>query len=264
MMNILLEPGARPVIGHRGNRAHAPENTIESFAQAVALGADAIEFDVHLTADGIPVVHHDPTVNRTTDGTGEIARMTFAQLREFDAGARFTSDAGKTYPYRGKGHRIPTFDEVVEAFPSTPLLIEIKAPLAATGVRASLEAHRAESRALVDAMDGRAVKVFADSGIPVGAARNDVARLMREVLLDRPITPFDFRALCVPLAYYGLPLPVRRFAKIAKSRNCRVHIWTVNDPAVAKKLWSWGIDGIISDDPALMLEARAGLPVVVA
>src|SRR3954469_17581829 len=145
-MNILLDGSARPVIGHRGNRAHAPENTIESFAQAVAAGADAIEFDVRVTADGIAVVHHDPTVNRTTDGTGEIARLTFDQLKRLDAGAKFTRDAGKTFPYRGKGHRIPTLDEVIEAFPATPLLIEIKTPLASTAVKASLESHHAESR----------------------------------------------------------------------------------------------------------------------
>ncbi|HVF40493.1 MAG TPA: glycerophosphodiester phosphodiesterase family protein, partial [Gemmatimonadaceae bacterium] len=123
-MNILLDAGAHPVIGHRGARAHAPENTIESFAQAVAAGAEAIEFDIRLSADGVPVVFHDPQVSRTTDGTGEVKRMTFAELRELDAGARYTPDGGKTYPYAGMGHRIPSLEEVIEAFPSTPVLIE--------------------------------------------------------------------------------------------------------------------------------------------
>lgn len=263
-MNILLESGARPVIGHRGNRAYAPENTIESFAQAVSLGVDAIEFDVRMTADGIPVVHHDPTVNRTTDGSGEIARMTFAELRTLDAGARYTSDGGKSFPYRGKGHRIPSLDEVLEAFPSTPVLIEIKTTLAATGVRTSLEAHGAEERTLVDSMDIRAVRVFAGSSIATGAARAEVTRLMAEVLLDRPVTPFNYRALCVPISYYGLPIPVKRFAQVAPSHGCRVHVWTINDPAVAQSLWSAGVNGIISDDPATMLKARAALPAVSA
>lgn len=260
-MNILLEAGARPVVGHRGNRAHAPENTIESFAQAVSLGADAIEFDVRVTADGIPVVHHDPTVNRTTDGTGEVARMTFAELRKLDAGARYTKDGGTSFPYRGMGHRIPSLDEVLEAFPSTPVLIEIKTPLAATQVRKSLEAHGAEERALVDAMDILAVRAFAGSAIAVGAARNDVARAMVDVLLGRGLTSMNYRALCVPLEYYGLPLPVRRFASVAPAHDCRVHVWTINDPALAKDLWSAGVNGIISDDPAVMLKARAALPV---
>jgi glycerophosphoryl diester phosphodiesterase len=257
-MNILLDPDSRPVIGHRGNRAHAPENTIESLAQAVAAGADAIEFDVRISADGIPVVHHDPTVRRTTDGTGEVARLTFAQLKALDAGANFTSDGGKTFPYRGMGHRIPSLDEVIEAFPATPLLIEIKTPLAATGVLNAIERHKAEERCLVDSFSRDALKLFYETGIAYGAASGDVARLMREVLLGGAIAPIKYKALCVPLAYYGLPLPVRRFAKEAPKHNCRVHVWTINSPVVARDLWASGVNGIITDDPALMLRIRPG------
>jgi glycerophosphoryl diester phosphodiesterase len=259
-MNVLLDPAARPVIGHRGNRAFAPENTIESFAQAVAAGADAIEFDVHVTADGIAVVHHDPTVERTTDGRGAIDRLTFSQLSELDAGANFTSDKGKTFPYRGKGHRIPSLDEVIEAFPSTPLLIEIKAPLAATPVRASIEKHLAAERCVVDSFDNEALKVFRDSQIPYGASSGDVARLMREVVTGTKVTPITYKALCVPLSYNGLPLPVRRFAEVAPKYDCRVHVWTINSRRAARDLWKAGINGIITDDPAKMLTERSKLP----
>jgi glycerophosphoryl diester phosphodiesterase len=259
-MNILLDPAARPVIGHRGNRAHAPENTIESFAQAVAVGADAIEFDVHVTADGIPVVHHDPTVSRTTDGSGEIARMTFEQLRRLDAGARFTRDGGRTFPYRGHGHRIPSLDEVIEAFPTTPLLIEIKTPLAATGVKNAIESHKAEERTLVDSFFGEALKVFANSGIALGGSRGDVARLMYEVTFGLAVTPIRYRALCVPLSYRGLPIPVRSFARVAPVFDCRVHVWTINDVSTATRLWNAGVNGIITDDPAPMIRLRETLP----
>ncbi len=258
-MNILLDPDARPVVGHRGNRAHAPENTIESFAQAVALGADAIEFDVRLSADGMPVVHHDRSVSRTTDGNGKVSRMTFRELRKLDAGANFTPDEGKSFPYRGSGHRIPSFEEVVEAFPSTALLIEIKDPLAATGIRKILEIRKAESRALVDAYSEIAVRRFEGSAIAYGAAKADVSRLTTEILLGSSVSAMKYRALCVPLSYYGLPLPVRRFAKAARKQGRQIHVWTVNDPAVAVSLWNGGINGIISDDPAVMLKARLGL-----
>lgn len=259
-MNILLDLSRRPVIGHRGNRAHAPENTLESFAQAVAAGADAIELDVRLSADGVAVVIHDPNVQRTTEGSGDVAGMTFSQLRALDAGARFTTDGGKSFPYRGKGHRIPSFDEVLEAFPETPTLIELKTAEAAAAVRRSIEAHHAEERTVVDSMEAQALQVFADSKIPVGASRSDVIRVMTEVLLHLPLTPFAFRALCVPPSYRGLPVPLRRFARVAPSQNCVVHVWTINDPAVATGLWLDGIHGIISDDPATMLRARALLP----
>ena len=259
-MNVLIDRSCRPVIAHRGNRAHAPENTIESFAQAVAAGADAIELDVHLSADGVVVVFHDPHVRRTTDGGGDIARMRFDELRKLDAGARFTADGGKTFPYRGLGHRIPSLEEVLEAFPATPTLIEIKTPSAARATRKVIEGRHAEQRVVVDAMDPAALRPFDDSPIPIGASRADVIRLMTELIFRRPITPFDYRALCVPLHYNGIPIPVRSFARLAPEQNCVVHVWTVNDTKVATDLWLAGIAGIISDDPAAMLRARAKLP----
>lgn len=258
-MNVLLDAAARPVIAHRGNRAFAPENTIESFAQAVAAGADAVEFDVRVSADGIAVVHHDAAVERTTNGRGSIERLTFGQLRELDAGANFTLDGGKTFPFRDKGHRIPSLDEVIEAFPSTPLLIEIKTPLAATAVRTAIEKHMAVDRCLVDSFDREALRFFHGSAIPYGAASGDVARLMREVVTGARVTPIRYKALCVPLSYKGLPLPVRRFAEVAPKYDCRVHVWTINSRRVARDLWKAGVNGIITDDPAEMLRQRAML-----
>ena len=260
-MNILLDTAARPVIGHRGNRAHAPENTIESFAQAIALGADAIEFDVHLSADGIPVVHHDPTLMRTTDGHGEIARLTFGELRAVDAGSRFTKDTGKTFPYRGMGHRIPSLEEVVEAFPTTPLLIEIKAPLAATQVKRILEQRLAVERVVVDSFRPEALRVFAGSDIATGASRDGMIRLTRSALGGRAPGRIDFSAVCTPLSYYGAPLPVKRIARVARAQGIPVHAWTINDTRIAKDLWLSGLNGIITDDPARMIEIRKRLPV---
>ncbi len=259
-MNILTERGARVVIGHRGNRAHAPENTMESFSQAVSLGVDAIEFDVHLSADGIPVVHHDPTIMRTTDGTGEIARMNFADLQKVDAGARYTKDEGKTFPYRGAGHRIPRFEEVLEAFPDIPLLVEIKAPLAATAVLNLLRQSKSLERVLVDSFRPEALRVFAGSGAALGASRDGISKILRESLGGRAAAPVGFRALCTPLSYYGVPLPVRRFAKVSARYDVRVHVWTVNDTRVARDLWLAGINGIVSDDPGPMLKLRESMP----
>ena len=84
---ILLDPLARPVIGHRGNRVHAPENTIPSLLEAVALGVDALEFDLRVTKDGVLVLMHDATLDRTTDTTGPVISYTRADLRTVDAGA---------------------------------------------------------------------------------------------------------------------------------------------------------------------------------
>lgn len=256
-MNPLLDPAARPVIGHRGNRAHAPENTLESFAQAVAAGADAIEFDVRLSADGVPVVCHDPSVARTTSGSGYVSQLTFMALREFDAGARFTPDDGRTFPYRAKGIKIPSLEEVLDRFPDIPLLIEVKDPNAAPAIRACIEAHHAEARCLIDALDEQALRPFIASSIPTGAARAGVARMMTRIMLRRDVSRLEHRAICIPLHYNGLPLPVRRLAGVARLHDCRVHVWTINDPATALDLWRSGINGIITDDPALMIRTRA-------
>jgi glycerophosphoryl diester phosphodiesterase len=89
---ILLDPRARPVIGHRGNRAHAPENTLESLREAVALGVDAVEFDLRVSRDGSLVVMHDETLDRTTNGSGPVALRTVTELKGLVAGAGFTTD----------------------------------------------------------------------------------------------------------------------------------------------------------------------------
>ena len=98
MLHPLLDPDKRPIVGHRGNPAYAPENTMESFRQALAAGAECVELDVRLSADGVAVVMHDPTVDRTTNLSGAVASISAEQSRSADAGARFTRDEGRTFP----------------------------------------------------------------------------------------------------------------------------------------------------------------------
>jgi glycerophosphoryl diester phosphodiesterase len=115
------------VVAHRGASAQLPENTMEAYRRAVEVGADAIELDVHLTADGQLAVIHDDTLDRTTDATGPVAERTMDQLRSADAGARF-QDAGGDYPFRGEGMTIPTLPEVLDWLPDgVGLVVEIKA-----------------------------------------------------------------------------------------------------------------------------------------
>ena len=115
------------ILAHRGGSLLAPENTVEAFTQGLASGADALEMDVQATADGVLVVMHDTTVDRTTDGKGAVAEMTLAEIQALDAGFRFTPDEGKAFPFRGKGIVVPTFQSVLEQFPNTRLSVELKA-----------------------------------------------------------------------------------------------------------------------------------------
>ena len=126
------------VVAHRGAAAVAPENTMEAYRLAVEMGADAIELDVHLTADGKLAVVHDETVERTTDLVGSIASMTLKQLRAADAGYRFEAPDG-SLPFRGKGLKVPTLPEVLKWLPDgIGLVVEVKARAATAPTVAAL------------------------------------------------------------------------------------------------------------------------------
>lgn len=113
-------------IAHRGGALLAPEETLEAFQNAFDVGADALELDLHSTSDGVIVCLHDDTVDRTTDGTGDVAAMTFDELRGLDAGYSFSTDDGATFPFRGSGLLVPTLEEVLDTFPNKFFVIEIK------------------------------------------------------------------------------------------------------------------------------------------
>ena len=130
---------------------------MESFRQALAAGAECIEMDVRLSADGVVVVMHDPTLDRTTDATGAVSALPVDQILAADAGARFTTD-GLTFPYRGRGIRVPTFEEVLRDLGDVPLLIEVKTSRASAETRRLIEHYGAVRRCPVEAFDARAQK----------------------------------------------------------------------------------------------------------
>lgn len=255
----LLDPARRPVIGHRGNRAHAPEDTLESFGQALRLGVDAVEFDVHLSRDGVPVVIHDPTLDRTTDRTGAVAALSLAEILAADAGARFTADGGRTFPYRGRGITVPTLEEALAATAPLPVIIEMKTVEVSAPALAVLQRTGSAPRALIGSFLDDALAPFQAAGIPVAAATHALARLYLPALLGARPRSLPYQAMCIPRSHHGLPLPVRGYARVMRALGRTVHVWTVNTAADARRLWAAGVNGIISDDPAAILAARAAL-----
>lgn len=257
-MNALTSLTSQLVIAHRGNAAHAPENTVKSFAQAVALGVDAIEFDVRVTRDGVPVVIHDPTLARTTGRPEAIAALTLAQLRAANAGMTFSRDGGSTFPYRERRLTIPTVAEVVTRFPNMPLLIEVKVPEAAEPLARVLNDAGATGRAVFGSMSVAALQPFRARGLPTSGAAGEVARLVGPALLCRKMSGRPpYVALCIPRWHRGFPVPVASIARLVRDVSVVTHVWTVDSPAVAKRLWRAGIHGIVTNDPAAMLRARA-------
>ena len=254
---ILLDPRARPVIGHRGNRAHAPENTLESLREAVALGVDAVEFDLRVSLDGTLVVMHDPTLDQTTDGSGPVALRTVAELKRLDAGARFTPDGGRTFPWRGRGVSVPTFDELIESLPrELPCIVELKTSAATELVRHAVRRHGIAHRVIVAGFDPAATRPLCGAGFALGACTPDVVGLVLPALLRTRVAPQRFQALCIPPRWHGIPVPIAALARALEGSGTVIHVWTINDPVVALRLWRDGVQGILSDDPRSVLAAR--------
>lgn len=255
-MNPLLDLSARPVIAHRGASASAPENTLPAFELAAQQGADAFELDVRLTRDGAPVVIHDATLERTTSLTGPVRARTLAELRAADAGHWYTPDGGRTMPCRDHGVRIPTLAEVLWAFPAMPVLIEVKEPEVQHAVHRVLVDENAWERCVVASEDDAALTLFRDGPVPSGASAREIAELYRVVLFRRRLPQPRYRLLSVPVRHRGLPVPTRRFVAAARRLGCPVHVWTVNDPATARRLWARGVAGVVTNGPVSMVEAR--------
>lgn len=254
---ILLDTTAHPVIGHRGASAEAPENTLPSLLRAIEQGVDAIELDVHVTADDIPVVIHDPTVMRTTSGEGAIATMSLRRVRELDAGARFTPDGGATYPFRDAGVRVPTVEEVLAAIPvDMPMVIEVKAIHAQWALRRVLERFKAAPRCIVAAFEAGSLNAFLEPPFSCGASRRDLLHLMARTAAGMKPGRVPYRAICPPNEYYSVPVPIGLIVRGARQLQAPVHVWTVDDPREARRLWSQGVNGIISNAPSRILEER--------
>ncbi|HEX9894672.1 MAG TPA: glycerophosphodiester phosphodiesterase family protein [Gemmatimonadales bacterium] len=254
-LTLLLDPTARPIIAHRGASAEAPENTLEAFRIAVAQGCDALELDVRLTRDGVAVVLHDPTLQRTTDRPGDVARLTFGELQAADAGGGFRSEDGSR-PFAGRGIRIPAVAQVLEEFPHLPLLVEIKAPEAQHAVARDLERANAAGRCVVAAFNRGALDVLRREPFLIGADRREVATLYTRTRLGLATPMPRCRCYAVPWRWRDrIEVPSTGFINAARRHDRPVHVWTVDQPEVAKELWKRGASGIITNRPGLIRTA---------
>lgn len=242
--------GAPLLIAHRGGAKLAPENTLAAFEAAVEVwGADMLEMDVHASADGRVVVIHDPTVDRTTDGTGAVARLPWSELSRLDAGYRFT-DAEGEHPFRGAGVRLPLFEEVLERFPRTRINVEAKTP-AVTRALVDLvhrrgEAHRVLLAATLE--EARADR-YGYRG-PTSASRRQLRRahLLFRLGLGRFHVP-ETDALQLPDVWEGRRIVTPALVEWAHAANLPLHVWTVDEETDMRRLLEWGVDGIQTDRP---------------
>jgi glycerophosphoryl diester phosphodiesterase len=247
--HLLCDPNRRIVIAHRGNRVAAPENTIESLSQAVDLGADALEFDVRVTRDGIPVIMHDVDLDRTTSGHGRVAAYDFTDIRTLDAGARSPLSGGRR-------HAIPSLEEVLDRFPDIPCVIEVKEMGAAVATEQLVRRFRAEGRVLIGSAEDDVMEHFYRSGLRTCASRRDASLLIPLAMAGVTPPKPRYDVLSVTPSYHGFPLPVLRMSAAVRKAGVATQVWTVNDPSKASALWAGGIAGIVTDDPSALLRVR--------
>jgi glycerophosphoryl diester phosphodiesterase len=233
------------IIAHRGDKVHAPENTLSAFKLAAEKGADAIEFDVKLTADGEVIVLHDPTVDRTTNGSGTVAKLPLVALRDLDAGAWFSEQF--------RGEKIPTLDEVFEI----------------VGKRIYMNVELTNYSTPNDALVPNVVELVKRHGLESRVLFSSFfARNLRKARLLLPQIPRGLLTLSSLLGYWGRTFVWRGdYAALnpyltdvnaglvfrVHAAGKRLNVWTVNTEADIKCMVGLGVDGIITDDPALAL-----------
>jgi glycerophosphoryl diester phosphodiesterase len=243
------------VVAHRGASTAAPENTMEAYRLAVEQGADAIELDVHLTADGQLVVIHDETLERTTDGTGAVVGHTMDQIRALDAGATFAGVDG-SFPHRGRGLGVPSLPEVIEWLPAgIGLVIEIKARGAVDEVvRLLREAPDARERASVISFDEQAIERSRelDADLPTGLLLVPSDSFERGLVW---VTEHGHAAVHPWDGDLGVdPTPL---ISQATAYRCRVGCYVVNEPDRMQQLAAAGLWAFVTDVPDV---ARQALP----
>lgn len=242
----------RPLVfAHRGGSALAPENTIAAFDHGLALGADGLELDVHLSRDGVPVVHHDPTLDRTTNRRGPIADHTAAELARADAGWHFRR--GDEFPFRGGGIGVPTLSEVLARY-SVPLIVELKSPSAtlAEAVVAAIRAAAAVERVCVGAFELGGLRVVRrlEPAIATSAARVEVGwALLRLACRCRLARTPAYACFQVPERSGRTRVVSPRFVAAAHRAGLGVQVWTVDAPEQATRLLDCGVDALTTDRP---------------
>lgn len=259
MKSRYFNPARPRLFGHRGSAAHFPENTLPSFRAALEAGMPYLELDVWATRDGHVVVHHDASTLRQCGVNHRITDCSLAELKGMDAGFGFSADGGGSYPFRGQGITIPTLEELFQACPDALFNIEIK-----------------QGSPVIETLTVETIRRAGKEDVVLLAAEQDVImQRLRPLCGDIP-TSLSYSeleeffawaasgcrdgykppgvALQVPETHSQQTLVTPETIQAAHAVGLEVHVWTVNDPGDMARLLGWGIDGIMSDLPALLTE----------
>jgi glycerophosphoryl diester phosphodiesterase len=244
---------------HRGGSLLRPENTMLAFEYGMSFGADALELDIQQTRDAELVVIHDPTLDRTTSGSGPVASYALDEVRAVDAGYRFTTDGGATFPYRGQGITIPTLRQVFERFPHARINIDLKesTPDREARLWALIQEFAAEDRICAGCFTHAALVRFrrlTGGRVATSASPREVRSFLLAALSHTTNwwlrTAYD--ALQVPDTYGSVRIVSRTTVEAAHRLGVDVHVWTVDERSHMEALLALGVDGLMTDRPDIL------------
>jgi glycerophosphoryl diester phosphodiesterase len=261
------------VFAHRGGALLRPENTILAFDHGMSLGADGLEFDVHLSRDGVVVVHHDTMLERTTSGRGPLAALTADELARLDAAYWFTplsgppSPAGSSpatarqpaeHPFRGLAGGVPRLEDVLRRYPSATCIIELKVnePELARRTIDVVRAADAIDRVSLGSFGQRVLRAAREyePRLLTGAAREETRLALYRSWVRWPVKRPSYDAFQVPEVAGSTRVVSPRFVRYAHNAGLAVQVWTVNEEGDMLRLLDWGVDAIISDRPDRAVE----------
>jgi glycerophosphoryl diester phosphodiesterase len=238
------------LVGHRGNASMCPENTMVSISSAIKLCVDRIEIDIHMTKDGQIILMHDRTLNRTTNGTGEVRDHTLDEIKQYDAGSWFSPEFA--------GEKIPTLDEILDLINGKcELLIEVKnhsgyTPGIEDSVAAIIRRHHAESWCFAISLRHKVIKNFHDRAPDIRLMKSYVGKLpLIPVYISNGITLRGLRSYPY-VEEFNLNKGFIGHCILKKARKMgkKINAWTDDNPHHAEKLVKRGVDGIITNCPA--------------
>ena len=238
---------------HRGASSELPENSTLAFRRALELGADVIELDLHATRDGVFVVSHDPSAERTCNVARRLGDCTWSEVSSWDAGWGFLDAEGKR-PHAGKDVRLARFDAVLAEFPDAAFNVDVKAASDSElhNLVSSLRQQRAEPRVLLTSFSWRCLRRLRRHGYSgaLGLSQLDVVRLFFAPEPALKLLPFAGIRAQLPTRSGPLDLATPSFIAKCHRLGLKVDYWVVNSAAEAARLLENGADGIITDEVA--------------
>lgn len=231
---------------HRGSRVLWPENTMPAFQGAFDLGYRYFETDVRISRDGVVVVFHDKTLDRTTNGTGLVSDWLFEDLRHLDAAWSFGAEDG--YPLRGTGVGISSLDELFATFPEVHLNIDLKGKGLEWPVAEIIGDHGRQNRTLIGSFVDRRIARFrrvTAGAVATSAGPSAVSAMWtasrRGRTIERPVVAYQ-----VPYNYRSLKVD-QKYVDAIHSSGAQIHCWTVDEATEIRRLLDMGVDGIVTD-----------------